>query len=64
MYVYIIGNKEQELYKIGISKQPNKRLSEIQTGNPYKLEVLYTFKTKYANEVETDYHNLFSEYRD
>jgi len=63
MFVYIIGNKDHNIYKIGISKDPTKRLKGIQTGNPFKLSIIDTFKTNYAKQVESDYHELFEEYK-
>lgn len=38
-YIYIIGTEEQ--IKIGFSKQPEKRLKELQTGNEKKLQLFY-----------------------
>lgn len=35
-YLYVIGNNDK-LQKIGFSKDPSKRLKELQTGNPEQL---------------------------
>ncbi len=40
MFVYIIGNAEQNIFKLGMAVDPFKRLSSIQTGNPYKLSII------------------------
>ncbi len=40
MFVYIIGNAEQNIFKLGMAGDPFKRLSSIQTGNPYKLSLI------------------------
>ena len=40
-YIYIIGN-DQGFIKVGVSKHPNKRLKQIQTGNEHKLTLLFT----------------------
>lgn len=40
MFVYIIGNAEQNIFKLGMAGDPFKRLSSIQTGNPYKLSII------------------------
>lgn len=41
-YIYIIS--DNTAIKVGISIDPNKRIKELQTGNPKKLSILYTFK--------------------
>lgn len=47
-------------YKIGVtSGDVNKRLSQLQTGNPYKLSVVYVFESKYSNKVESYLHKRF-----
>lgn len=38
MFIYVIGTKDRK-QKIGISKNVNKRLTELQTGNPEKLYI-------------------------
>lgn len=38
-YIYVIGTDEQ--VKIGFSKQPEKRLKQLQTGNMNKLKLYY-----------------------
>lgn len=40
-YMYIISNN-QDAIKVGISKQPEKRLKQLQTSNPNKLSLLFT----------------------
>jgi len=62
MFIYIIGNKEQELYKIGISKSPKERLPTIQTGCPFSLEIINTYKSKKAREIEEATHIKFKEH--
>ena len=42
MFIYAIGNTTDK-QKIGISKHPEKRLTELQTGNPDKLYIHYSF---------------------
>jgi hypothetical protein len=54
MFIYAIGNTTDK-QKIGISKHPEKRLTELQTGNPDKLYIHYSFpiteKTAYKFEA-------------
>ncbi|MBI5079902.1 MAG: GIY-YIG nuclease family protein [Chloroflexi bacterium] len=37
-FVYLIGNKEKGLYKIGVSRQPKERHKAINTKLPFKVE--------------------------
>lgn len=37
-YIYIIG-ADQPPYKVGISKDPQRRLKNLQTGHPQKLRI-------------------------
>lgn len=46
-YIYIIGG-DVPPYKVGISKNPEKRLKSLQTGFPYKL----TLHDKRPTEVD------------
>ncbi len=47
-------------YKIGItSREPNKRMKELQTGNPAKLELVNQYQSKYANILEKTLHRTF-----
>lgn len=40
-YIYIISN-DQGFVKVGVSKDPKRRLKQLQTGNEHKLELLFT----------------------
>lgn len=60
-YVYVIGNEEAKICKIGFSANPNKRIKEVQTGCPYLLKILLIFQAdKYT---ETRLHHKYSKYR-
>ena len=62
--LYIIRSGETQLFKIGISKDPDKRLKQLQTGNPNLLKIYFTFQinNKYQNvkavNIETTLHNF------
>ena len=43
-YLYIIQSDFTGMIKIGRSKDPNKRLKQLQTGNPNKLRLIASFK--------------------
>jgi len=42
VYVYFIGNTKEGYVKIGHSNNPNKRLKSIQTGCPFRVDILHT----------------------
>lgn len=44
MDLYIIQSDVTGDFKIGRSKQPNKRLFQLQTGSPYKLKIILVLK--------------------
>ena len=63
-YVYLISSEDKDFninYKIGISNDPNKRLSCLQTGNPNILKIIKIYKTKYASKIESYIHKLYSD---
>ena len=60
-YLYLI--KCNEYYKIGIAFDLDQRLSSLQGGNPYELEVVCAFKIKDARESEKLLHELFKDKR-
>ena len=64
MYVYfIIALGKPKRIKIGKSRDPEKRLKELQTGCPYKLKLDGTIKCnsdKHALEIEKAAHDFFS----
>ena len=39
--IYIIRHGNQRIYKIGISDKPEKRVKQLQTGNPYPLKIIF-----------------------
>ena len=51
-YIYLIQDLENSRYKIGISKNPSKRVEQLQTGNSSKLKLVETYKSEHASIVE------------
>jgi hypothetical protein len=52
--------------KIGIAQKVKRRLSQIQTGNPIKLEVFHSIKVdsvEQAKEIEKECHKELQRYR-
>jgi hypothetical protein len=58
-YVYLFNVEGTNVYKIGNSKHPEKRTSEVQTGCPFKIIEVARFKSKYPTKVETALHRKF-----
>lgn len=58
--VYIL--KCESYVKIGLASNLKARLSALQVGNPFKLEVLAHWPTCRANSVEAEAHKLLAEY--
>jgi hypothetical protein len=58
-YLYLIYNGQH--YKIGISKEPQKRLKQLQTASPAKLSIVKTYKvpSKVARKLEQQLHHMF-----
>ena len=62
-YIYLIRNINFE-YKIGITKKSvNKRVKQLQTGNPHQLEIVSFFFIKNYNKVEKSLHNIYKNKR-
>ncbi len=59
-FVYLICHEgRRQPVKVGISRSVEGRLGSLQTGNPHKLEVIFTFWTPdfhLAKEVESTFH--------
>lgn len=58
--VYVIGCLDKGYCKIGISTYPEQRLKEIQTGCPFKVEVLKVFKGD--RNTEKELHKKYKQY--
>jgi hypothetical protein len=59
--LYIIGDGEN--IKIGISKQPEKRLKQLQTGHPLKLSLLFVKESKNARRIEKFLHDRLRQFK-
>lgn len=65
MIVYVMG-REIGPVKIGVSRNPDKRIVEIQSGCPYPIEILYWVRARdrpNAFELERDFHEVFRDKR-
>lgn len=64
MQIYLIKAQEINLYKIGFSKNANKRIKQLQTGCPYQLEIVSIYEPKmFPYKVEKVMHRSLSIYK-
>jgi hypothetical protein len=40
-YMYIIRLKGHDIYKIGVSRNPKRRINDIKSSNPFDIEIKY-----------------------
>jgi hypothetical protein len=57
-FVYLIKSDEGA-YKIGYSKNPKKRLNQLQTGNSNKLMLVETYESPNSFKIEKTLHRKF-----
>lgn len=63
-YVYAVQAETQHLFKIGHTYQnPEERLKQLQTGNPFKLKVYRAEPTYWPKETERLYQHLLIDYQ-
>src|SRR5690348_17030804 len=64
MYVYLLLNitpQNEEFHKIGITKRDiDKRIKELQTGNPSEIKLLREYKSKNYKKIESWLHRKYS----
>jgi len=62
--IYLINMVNTDLYKIGFTKRYiSKRVDEIRTGNPKKIEVINLFETEHYVKVESWMHRIHASKR-
>lgn len=57
-FIYLIRSSDNT-YKIGVSKNPQKRLKNLQTGNANKLELVDRFECEQSFKVEKALHRRY-----
>jgi|GEM_PF-1706113 len=58
-YVYLLNVVNTDIYKIGYSKNADKRIGNIKTSSPLDIELVKIFKCYDAFKVEQELHNIF-----
>lgn len=59
-YVYLIQLEGLEIFKIGFSNNPKKRIKSLQTGNPYKLILVDSYLSNRYTQIEGSLHRRFN----
>jgi predicted GIY-YIG superfamily endonuclease len=59
-YVYLIQALESGRYKIGVSKNPTRRIKQLQTGSNEELKLIHSFKSMYPHKVEKALHHRYN----
>jgi hypothetical protein len=57
--VYLIRSNDGR-YKIGIAKNPKRRICQLQTGNSDQLKLIETYQSENASKIERGLHNHYS----
>jgi len=60
-FVYLIGNHEQKIYKIGLSRQPKERYKAFRTKLPFEVEVIHQIETTDMKKAEKVLHNWMND---
>lgn len=61
-YVYLIEDVDNNRYKIGVTKNLEKRIRNLQTGNSNKIVLIESYKTEYPFRLETMLHTHFKQF--
>ena len=62
-YVYLIQSLEDGYYKVGVSKHPQKRIQQLQTGNSSELKLVEIYQSEIADKIERILQNRLLPFR-
>ncbi len=62
-YIYLIQSLENGYYKVGVSKHPQRRIEQLQTGNSSELKLIETYQSEQAHKIEKILQNRLSPFR-
>lgn len=57
--IYLFFIPELNISKIGISRNVNKRLNQLQTGCPYQIKLMKTYSSEFSTKIEKVLHRGF-----
>lgn len=60
-YLYLLEIEEFDLYKIGVSQNPKRRIRDIRANNPFYCKLIYCKTFEYVYELESVILELFKE---
>lgn len=64
MRIYLLQQADTNLYKIGVTKKDvDVRIKELQIGNPSKLSLIESYKTKWDFKLENALHIHFKRHK-
>ena len=58
LFIYVARESVSKRYKIGISKNPEKRITQLNIGNPEELDLVYKYKAKNGFKDEALLHKM------
>ena len=61
-FIYLIEDVNNNTFKIGVTKDLNKRIKKLQTGNSTQLKLKYSFEYEYPFRLESMLHTYYKEY--
>lgn len=60
MNIYLVNQVDTQLYKIGVTKKDVEvRIKELQIGNPNKITLVESYKTKWDFKLENALTTIF-----
>ena len=64
-YIYLIENVNGNdlKYKIGYTKNLDKRINQLKTSNPGELNIIYSYKSEWGRLLESLIHKKYSNNR-
>ena len=62
-HVYLIQSLENSYYKIGVSRNPKRRIKELQTGNSSELKLVESYQSEFADKIERTLQRRYSHLR-
>lgn len=57
MFIYLLSNGD--FYKIGVSKNPDNRVKQLQTGSSSHIMLIHKYESKFAFKIESALHNSY-----
>lgn len=63
-YIYLLKLHGHNIFKIGFTKnEPKQRIKPLQTGNPYEIELVASYKSELATKIESVLHRKYDNHK-